>query len=313
MKTSICICTYQRDELLERVLRCLSNIALDGPLADMDVELLVIDNAGSAATARLCERAGSDLKIPLRYFSEPRRGISQARNRAVAEALLGGADMISFIDDDDLPRDDWLRALVGKRLNTSADIVFGSWVLGAGVPDWARGSDIFKALVTPGESEKAGNYGLPRMASTCNVLIARKILEKVGREGSVFKEELSRSGGEDKDFFIRALKAGAKLASEQGSIITRHHEPGRFRVQGLLQRGFKNGCSRMHKARQHSTRLGVAQRFVLALLKMIWVLMTLVFCLFSRRLFMHQLYRLGKSAGVVYAAFTGRSYGYYSG
>lgn len=312
MKTSVCICTYRRDHLLEVLLCTLSDIALDANLADMEVELLVIDNADSSATSQLCKRASSDLKIPLRYVAEPARGISQARNRAVAEALQAGADMIAFIDDDDIPHANWLQELVATQLQTGADIVFGCWVLGSEVPDWARDSTLFKSLVT-GDSQKTGNYGLPRMASTCNVLIGRELLQKFSRKGSVFREEFSHSGGEDKDFFIRALKSGAKLESAENSIITRHHEPRRFMVSGLLQRGFKNGCSRMDKVRQHGTRLGVVRRFFLSFCKMLWVLVTLIFCLFSRRLFMHQLYRLGKSAGVIYSAFTGRSYGYYSG
>ncbi len=316
MKTSICICTHERNELLERLLRSLGNIKLDGPLAGVEVDVLVIDNACSAATAELCQAVSRDVKLTLRYFAEPQRGISQARNRAVAEALLGGADLVAFIDDDDQPRENWLQTLVGKHLKTSADIVFGCWVFGPEVPDWARNSSLFKSLRNPGDSQKKGDYGLPWMASTCNVLIGRAILEKISSEGSVFREQFSRSGGEDKDFFIRALQAGAKLESEEGSIIIRYHEPSRFTVSGLLQRGFKNGCSRMSKIRQHGKGLAFVKRFATALckalLKMIWVLLTLVFCLFSRQLLMHQLYRLGKSAGVIYSAFTGRSYGYYS-
>ncbi len=297
-------------------MRSLDNMTLDGLPTHVDVDVLVIDNACSAATAELCQLIGSDLKLPLRYFAEPQRGISQARNRAVAEALLGGADLIAFIDDDDQPRTNWLQASLGNHLNSKADIVFGCWVFGAEVPDWARNSSLFKSMLNPGDSQKAGDYGLPWMASTCNVLIGRAILEKISREGPVFREQFSRSGGEDKDFFIRALQAGAKLESEEESIIIRYHEPSRFTASGLLQRGFKNGCSRMSKIRQHGTGFELVKRYVAtlckALLKMIGVLLTLVFCLFSRRLLMHQLYRLGKAAGVIYSAFTGRSYGYYN-
>ncbi len=285
-------------------------------MAEGETELLIIDNACSSATIELCASISHDFKIPLRYFAEPQRGISQARNRAVAEALLGGADLIAFIDDDDQPRENWLRALVSNHLETRADIVFGCWVFGPEVPDWARNSSLFKSLLHPGGSQKTGDYGLPRMASTCNVLVGRKILEKISRQGPVFGERFSHSGGEDNDFFIRALQAGAKLESEEDSIIIRYHEPGRFTVSGLLQRGFKNGCSRMNKVRQHGKGLKFVKRFIAAVskavFKMIWVLLTLVFCLFSRRLLMHQLYRLGKSAGVIYSALTGRSYGYYS-
>ncbi len=151
MKTSICICTHQRNELLERLLRSLATIKLDGPLTGVDIDVLVIDNACSAATVELCETVGSDLRFPLRYFAEPQRGISQARNRAVAEALLDGADLIAFIDDDDQPRANWLQALVSKHLHTSADIVFGCWVFGPEVPGWARDSSLFKSLLKPGD------------------------------------------------------------------------------------------------------------------------------------------------------------------
>jgi succinoglycan biosynthesis protein ExoM len=312
MRACICICTYQRDDLLENLLGSLSGVVLEGAASSVAVEVMVIDNACSQKTADMCERISSTINMPLSYFAEPNRGISQARNRAVAETLLAGADMLAFVDDDDLPRANWLSALVNKRLKTGVDIVFGCWVLGPEVPEWARDSSLFKSLEKPGDSLKKGEYGLPWMASTCNVLIGKEILEKVALEGSVFKEKFSQSGGEDKDFFIRAVNAGATFESEEGSILIRHHEPERFRVSGLMQRGFKNGCSRMNKTRQHGTRLKMAQRFVLAFFKMIWVVFSLLFCLFSRRLLMGQLYRLGKAAGVIYALLTGRSYGYYS-
>ena len=38
--------------------------------------------------------------------------ISQARNRAVLEAIAIGADAIAFLDDDNLPELGWLEALI---------------------------------------------------------------------------------------------------------------------------------------------------------------------------------------------------------
>lgn len=313
MKLSVCICTHNRDAPLERLLQALQAADLGSELADWQLECLVVDNNASGAAADLCHRYANQLPFPLRYVWEAARGISQARNRAVAEALGGGADCIAFIDDDDIPHPDWLRQLVKTRTATGADIVFGCWVLGPEVPDWVREGEMFKSLVEPADSARSGRYGLPWMASTCNVLIGRGILERVGAAAPVFDEGLSHSGGEDKDFFLRAIDLGAHVASAAESVVTRQHAPERFTVVGLYRRGFKNGCSRINKTRTRGGAWAVFKRLLSTLLKLSLVTISLPFLVFSRRTFMPQVYRLGKVSGIFYSLLTGRDYRYYSG
>jgi succinoglycan biosynthesis protein ExoM len=313
MKVSVCICTYLRHALLQRVLESLKQADLAGIAADTEVEILVVDNHPGGETAALCERVAAALPVPISCVGEPQRGISQTRNRAVREALSAGADFIAFVDDDDLPRENWLRELLLCQRESAADLVFGSWELDPEVPEWAGKSDIFKSQTHGEPEQKKRSYGLPWMASTCNVLIGRNILEIVGRDGAVFDTGLSHSGGEDKDFFIRALAVGATIASANRSIVTRHHEPGRYSASGLLKRGFKNGCSRMTSIRSHGGLWQSISRTIFSSLKFFVVLLSLPFCAFSKGLFMHQIYRLGKAAGAVYNFFTGKSYTYYSG
>ena len=52
----------------------------------------------------------------MRYVHEPAPGISAGRNRALDEA--GDADLLSFIDDDEVPRPGWLSALIDTWLPT---------------------------------------------------------------------------------------------------------------------------------------------------------------------------------------------------
>lgn len=309
---AICVCTSGRCGELSTLLEALRSIQLGG-MHPCSVELVIIDNRPSAETRELCERASAHLPIGLHYVQEPQPGLTYARNRAVAVALERGADFVAFIDDDDLPESDWLLRLLERQAATGADLVFGSWVLHEQMPEWARESGIFRS---PGkhksESKKERRYGLPDFASGCNMLAGRAILERVAAAGPVFDHAFCFIGGEDKDFFIRAQEMGATLASADHSVIHRNHEPERYTIRGLFRRGFKNGCSRVNMAGSHGDRRRRLSLFTTALGKLLISLIMLPFSVFSRGRFMHHLYRVAKSSGVIYSSVTGRGINYYS-
>lgn len=312
LEVSVCICTYDRYELLQRLLESLQTIELDCMPGNVQVSFLIVDNMPSSRTQVQCQHFAESFPFPLRYVVEDERGISQARNRSVSEALAGGADFIAFIDDDDLPNPDWLSKLLTQQARTEADIVFGCWQSSEEAPEWAQQSGIFKSLEDDDKRQSSSRDGLPWMASTCNALVGKRILSELSSHGECFQSKLSHSGGEDKDFFIRAIKAGATITSAVDSIVIRHHDQSRYSVLGLLQRGFKNGCSRMIKLNSSRNRVQSLRQILFSCIKFIFILGSLPFVVFSKGVLMHQLYRLGKAAGVIYFSFTGRSYAYYS-
>jgi glycosyltransferase involved in cell wall biosynthesis len=310
-RVAICICTHNRAEVLKRLLLTLMDIEL-GSYDPAGVELIVIDNNPNSATRDICEQTGSSLPINVHYTTEPEAGITHARNRAVAVALERGAEFLAFIDDDDVPQPDWLQQLLKRQQETGADLVFGSWVLDEQMPDWARESGIFRSPTKTKQDKKGGRYGLPDCASTCNLLVSKNILLRVGEVGPVFSHAFCNSGGEDKDFFIRAHHMGASLASAENSIIHRIHGPERYTARGLIKRGFKNGCSQVNMARYHGDGNRMLKLLSTALAKMLISLIVLPFSIFSKSTFMHSLYRMAKAGGVLYTTITGRSIKYYS-
>ena len=310
-RVAICICTHNRAEVLKRLLLHLREIEL-GPYDPAAVELIVIDNNPNSATRDICEQTGSSLPINVHYTTEPEPGITHARNRAVAVALERGARCLAFIDDDDVPQNDWLLQLLQRQEASGADLVFGSWVLDEQMPEWARESGIFRSPSKTKQDKKGGRYGLPDCASTCNLLAGKEILERVGAVGPVFSHAFCNSGGEDKDFFIRAHHMGAKLASAEKSIIHRIHGPDRYTARGLIKRGFKNGCSQVNMARYHGDGNRMLKLLSTALAKMLISLIVLPFSIFSKSTFMHSLYRMAKAGGVIFTTLSGRSIKYYS-
>jgi succinoglycan biosynthesis protein ExoM len=311
LRVAICVCTNSRSQDLSQLLVALEEIDLRGYNPE-SVELIVIDNNPNEETEGTCRQAAPRLPIKIHYTQEPQAGITYARNRAVAVALERGADFVAFIDDDDQPRPDWLIRLLDRQTITNADLVFGTWILDTDMPQWARDSGIFRSPNKSKESQKSGRYGLPHSASTCNILAGRDILERVATTGPVFSHTFRFSGGEDKDFFIRAQALGANLASTDSSVIHRNHEPARYTALGLLKRGFKNGCSQVSMARSHGDKRRLLTLLFNACLKFNMSLILLPFSIFSRGFFMHNLYRMAKASGVLYTTVTGRSIKYYS-
>ena len=141
-RVAICVCTHSRSQGLTRLLVSLQDIDLSGYNPDA-VELIVVDNNPDPEIRAICERAAPRLPVSVHYTTEPRSGITFARNRAVEVALERGADFVAFIDDDDQPKSDWLIQLLDRQSVTGADMVFGTWVLDSLMPQWARDSGIF--------------------------------------------------------------------------------------------------------------------------------------------------------------------------
>ncbi len=98
---TLAVCTFDRAESLALLLQEL--VRQSPPPASW--ELLVV-NSGAFDAARACAEAFEE-RLPLHLLDEPRRGLSVARNRAVAEAR---GDFLLFTDDDVRLETDWLAA-----------------------------------------------------------------------------------------------------------------------------------------------------------------------------------------------------------
>lgn len=251
VRVAVCICTCDRAALLARLLAMLQGVELR-ELPPESVLVLVVDNRPDGQARMVCDRLGPGMEVPLRLVEEPRPGISFARNRTVAEARAWGADLVAFIDDDDIPAADWLWQLVRRQCETGADLVFGFYRLPQDLvlPGWLQGSRYFRAP----DPDDRDRYGLPGWAGTYNVLISRRVLEQLTIGDGPFRAEFASSGGEDMDLFIRAKAAGFAYAVATASVVIRAWEPDRLTIGGILRRGFQRAGSRVMLARAHLPR-----------------------------------------------------------
>ncbi len=101
---TVAIPTYNGAQRLPEVLRRLQS-QID--VADLNWELLVVDNNSSDATASIVRSFQASFPCPLRYLFEPQQGLGFARHCAIREAQ---ADLVGFVDDDTWPEPNWVIA-----------------------------------------------------------------------------------------------------------------------------------------------------------------------------------------------------------
>lgn len=87
---------------------------------ELEVELIVVDNASTDRTASVVREANPSLRTI--YLLESKKGLSRARNAGLKAA---GGEVILFTDDDVIPCGDWLEKMATPLLTKQCDAVTG--------------------------------------------------------------------------------------------------------------------------------------------------------------------------------------------
>lgn len=193
----ICICTYKRPDLLERLL---TELQLQKTDQLFTYSVLVVDNDyNQSAQDTVLSFKGRSI-ISIGYYIEPQQNIALARNKAIEYSQ---SDFVAFIDDDEFPDYEWLLNLYKSYCRFNADGVLGPVKphFETEPPRW-----IIEGKLCERKTFETGyvlrNYSDTR---TGNVLLNKKIFDK---EASPFNPDFGRTGGEDTDFFRRMMEKG---------------------------------------------------------------------------------------------------------
>jgi glycosyltransferase involved in cell wall biosynthesis len=192
---TVCVCSYRRPELLERLLAALAAQRTDGLFT---FSCAIVDNDASASAHAVVDRLRPTYPVPIRYAVEPARNFALARNQALN--LVSGK-FFAFIDDDEVPGEDWLLQMWRTLHRFHADAVLGPVrpYFEAQPPSW-----ILRSRLCERPSHVTGTMLDWRQTRTGNVLLRTAI---VAEDGVRFDPDYA-TGGEDVDFFRRAARAG---------------------------------------------------------------------------------------------------------
>ncbi len=230
MLVSICIITYRRPEGLRQLLEAIDQLKFER-IVPPQIEVAIVDNDATGIAYEFCQQIKSKFKWPIVCKIELQRGISYARNRAIATASHRSEFLVA-IDDDEIPEPQWLEELLLVQQQYAADVVAGP-VLPKFAPD------------APKWVKKGGFFDLPRfrtgesikVAFAGNVLVRASILKNLARP---FDERFALTGGEDSDLFMRLYLAGYKMVWADRAIAYESIPITRTTKKYILQRGYRS-------------------------------------------------------------------------
>ncbi|UBH07456.1 hypothetical protein K8P10_002967 [Leucobacter sp. Psy1] len=226
----IAIPTFRRPDRLADLLEGLPRrIAEAEALAACRV--LIVDNDPEGSAEAVAHTAGAADALALTYVREDTPGIAAARSRALAESATD--DLLAFIDDDEVPREGWLSALLETHAGTGASAVMGRVVtrFPDDVDPWVLAGGYFQR-----PSRETGTR-LP-IAATGNLLLDLRVIRRLGLD---FDDRLGLAGGEDSVFTRELVRRGGTIVWCQESVAVDHIEPDRLTRDALLRRAFAHG------------------------------------------------------------------------
>ncbi len=250
---TLALCTHNHADRLVKTLGSLKDLLR--PLASF--EFLVIDNGSTDATAGILER--TDWRpggVQVRIVRENKLGLSNARNRAIAEAR---GEYLIFLDDDETPHADWLleyeraiRATAPDALGGRIEVLFEcgerpAWLqdeLLGFIGQLSHGPDP-RELIDASTPIFGGNFGF-RTAVFAEI---GGFDADLGRRGG------DNTGGEDTEIYRRLIAAGKRVQWIPSAVIYHRIESPKLRKVYFLDLHYRQGRMEGRRKRGASSRV----------------------------------------------------------
>jgi glycosyltransferase involved in cell wall biosynthesis len=243
---TVVIATYNGEQRLGAVLdRLRCQIDTD----NMFWEVIVVDNNSSDNTQAVVQRYQSKWpqSVPLRYEFEPRQGAGFARHHGTKVA---SSPLIGYLDDDNLPWINWVRAAYHFAQQNPQVGIFGSRIRGkfssSPPPNFERIASLL-ALTDRGPMPIPYDPATKVLPPGAGLVVRRRAwLENVPEERTLAEKFGEREAGEDLEVVLRIQRAGWPVWYNARMVM--HHEipSNRLTRAYLIKLCLGIGLSRYH-------------------------------------------------------------------
>lgn len=281
----VCVCTYKRPDLLQRLLSMLDDQETEGLF---EYSIVIVDNDRSESARQTVASYVRQSKISTSYYVEPEQNIALARNKAVENAK---GDFIGFIDDDEFPVGKWLINLYKAVNRYKADGILGPVLpyFEKEPPRWVLKGRFFNRPTHP-----TGHVLGWKNTRTGNALLRMKLF----KENRKWFDPAFGSGGEDRDFFRRKIEEGHVFVWCKGAPVFETVPPERWKKTVLLKRALLRG--KMALNRKESRPMSVLNSVVAIA---IYTVCLPLFFVLGHHVFMKYLIKACDHLGKVFAFF----------
>jgi glycosyltransferase involved in cell wall biosynthesis len=238
MEISVVLATYNRAARLSAALDSFSKLVMP---ADLDWELIVVDNNSTDMTRSVVEEFKQRSGLQVEYLFEGQQGRSCALNAGIKRAKGG---VIAFTDDDIGLHPQWLANLYHVFGETGCSAAAGRVipVWNHAKPDWLEMEDQL-AIVRFEMGDEVKEIRIPPLGANC--AFRREIFNKYG----LFRTDLGVSGNrhtitcDDTEFGERLIRGGEKIVYRPSAIVYHPVDPARATKKYFLSWYYYNGRS----------------------------------------------------------------------
>jgi glycosyltransferase involved in cell wall biosynthesis len=222
---SIVISTYNRCALLEDALQTLLR-----QTEKLAFEVLVVDNNSSDQTRPLVQSLAAANPEKVRYFFEPKQGLSYGRNTGIANAK---APLVAFTDDDVRAAPDWALQII-NAFQSHPDVDF---VGGKVLPRWPTAPPQWLtkehwgplALLDYGDQPFYVNSHRQLCLIGANLAFRKRVFERLGNFDTDFQRVRDGIGSlEDHQMLLRLWRANCQGLYLPQLVVTAEIEPERL-------------------------------------------------------------------------------------
>ena len=214
---SIIACTRNRAESLPVCLNSIEQAAAANRA--VDVELVIVDNGSTDATAAVLQAWQKSTSVRCRVLLAEQRGLSHARNCGLEQAT---GEIIAFTDDDCTVAPDYLTQLARAYAADAGPTLRGGRV------ELGDPRDLPFTIKTDLASQRFTGGHPGGFIHGCNLTMSRSALELVGRFDTRLGAGQAIGAAEDSDFVYRAHRSGVTVLYDPSIVVFHHHgRPGR--------------------------------------------------------------------------------------
>lgn len=225
---SVCVPTFRRNEMLERLLR---KLVLQETGSLFDFSAVVVDNDSAGPAREIVVRLSADLGLEISYGIESEKTIPAARNHALR---LARGNYIGIIDDDEFPPQHWLITLYRAIQTFGVDGALGPVYpfFEKQPPNW-----LLKGRFCDRTVHHTGTLLRWDQTRTGNVLLKKEVFDK----HSLRFDLRFKTGGSDQEFFKQAMGAGCRFIAVEEAPVYETVPAERWTKGYYLKRALVNG------------------------------------------------------------------------
>lgn len=230
-KISVCIATYKRPALLEKLL---DSIVSQKSIDNYNIEIIVADNDLNKSAEKIVNKLKAKLvnnpRFTVKYDMQPEKNIALTRNKTVE---LATGEYLFFIDDDEYADDYCIYNHLNVIKSFNADVTIGNVI-----PYFDPNTPVYITNAYPYSRLNSLNGNKSKYFITGNTLISMK---KIKKNLIHFNIEYGLTGGSDNELFSKFSIMGYNIISCSSAKAYEYIPESRANIKWLIKRVFRTG------------------------------------------------------------------------